>query len=165
MPDRRRSWKTDSQWIRLALTATGVGVSLILALAAAWKSSPVIYLGVTLALVGAYISCAVLVVPLPLPLLLSERRNRAFRRGVGALLVEGHELRARPVSDKAELVSLDDAYQDWSMCARAGWIRTPAPPMLPRSSTRSVPRRSPRLLRPRPQRLAAQAFLAAERAA
>ncbi len=127
MPDRRRSWKTDSQWIRLALTATGVGVSLILASAAAWKSSRVIYLGVTLALVGAYISCAVLVVPLPLPLLLSERRNRAFRRGVGALLVEGHELRARPVSDKAEVASLDDAYQDWSMRARA-WLDKNARP-------------------------------------
>jgi len=86
MPDRRRSWKTDSQWIRLALTATGLGVSLILASAAAWKSSPVIYVGATLTFVGAYLACAVLVFPLPLPMLLSERRNRAFRRGVGAFL-------------------------------------------------------------------------------
>ena len=92
MPDRRRSWKTDSQWLRLALAATGLGVSLIVASAAAWKSSPVIFVGATLALVGAYISCAVLVVPLPLPPLLSERRNRAFRRRVGAFMVEGHEL-------------------------------------------------------------------------
>ena len=50
MPDRRRSWKTDSQWLRLALTATGLGVSLILASAAAWKSSRVIYVGAALAL-------------------------------------------------------------------------------------------------------------------
>jgi len=114
VPDRRRSWKTDSQWIRLALTATGLGVSLILASAAAWKSSPVIYVGAALALVGGYIACAVLVVPLPLPLLLSERRNRAFRRRVGAFVVEGHELRARPVVDKAELASLETAYMDWS---------------------------------------------------
>jgi hypothetical protein len=89
MSDRTRSWKTDSQWIRLALTATGLGVSLILASVTAWKSSPVIYVGATLAFVGAYISCAVLVLPLPLPLLLSERRNRAFRRRAGAFLVEG----------------------------------------------------------------------------
>jgi hypothetical protein len=121
MPDRRRSWKTDSQWIRLALTATGLGVSLILASAAAWKSSPVIYLGATLAVVGGYVACAVLVVPLPLPLLLSERRNRAFRRGVGALLVEGHELRGRPVHDNAELSSLEDDYRDWSTRAQA-WL-------------------------------------------
>ena len=127
MADRRRSWKTDSQWIRLALTATGLGVSLILASAAAWKSSPVIYLGATLALIGAYISCAVLIVPLPLPPLLSERRNRAFRRGVGALLVEGHELRARSVSDEAELASLEDAYRDWSMRAQA-WLDKDARP-------------------------------------
>ena len=127
MPDRRRSWKTDSQWIRLALTATGLGISLILASAAAWKSSPVTYVGATLALVGAYISCAVLVVPLPLPLLLSERRNRVFRRRVGALLVEGHELRARPVSDEAELISLEADYRDWSVRAQA-WLDKDARP-------------------------------------
>ena len=114
MPDRRRSWKTDSQWLRLALTSTGLGVSLILASAAAWKSSPVIYFGAALAIVGAYISCAVLVMPLPLPKLLSERRNRAFRRRVGAFLVEGHELRARPVADEGELASLDASCRDWS---------------------------------------------------
>jgi hypothetical protein len=114
MPDRRRSWKTDSQWLRLALTVTGLGMSLILASAAAWKSSRIIYLGASLALVGAYISCAVLVLPLPLPMLLSERRNRAFRRGVGALIVEGHELSARPVTNEAELTSLEATYRDWS---------------------------------------------------
>ncbi len=127
MADRRRSWKTDSQWIRLALTTTGLGVSLILASAATWKSSPVIYLGSAIALVGAYIACAVLVLPLPLPLLLSERRNRAFRRGVGALLVEAHELRARPVNDTAELASLEDAYRDWAVRAQA-WLDTNARP-------------------------------------
>jgi hypothetical protein len=114
MADRRRSWKTDSQWLRLALTATGLGVSLILASATAWNSNRVIYLGAALAFVGAYISCAVLVLPLPLPRLLSERRNRAFRRGVGALIVEGHELSARPVTNEAELASLEAAYRDWS---------------------------------------------------
>ena len=127
MPDRRRSWKTDSQWLRLALTATGLGISLILASAAAWKSSPVIYVGATLALVGAYISFAVLVLPLPLPPLLSERRNRAFRRRVGALLVEGHELRARPVSDKAQLASLEATYRDWSARAQS-WLDNDARP-------------------------------------
>jgi hypothetical protein len=127
MPDRRRSWKTDSQWLRLALTATGLGISLILASAAAWKSSPVIYVGAALALVGAYISCAVLVIPLPLPPLLSERRNRRFRRRVGALLVEGHELRARRVSDDGELATLQAAYQDWSGRAQA-WLDTDARP-------------------------------------
>jgi hypothetical protein len=127
MPDRRRSWKTDSQWIRLALTATGLGVSLILASAAAWKSSPVIYLGATLALVGAYIACAVLVLPLPLPLLLSERRNRAFRKRVGAFLVEGHELRARPVAVKAEFASLEADYRDWSARAQV-WLDENARP-------------------------------------
>ncbi len=127
MPDRRRSWKTDSQWIRLALTSTGLGVSLILASAAAWKSSPVIYVGAILALVGGYISCAVLVAPLPLPLLLSERRNRAFRRGVGVLLVDGHELRGRPVGDQAELASLQVAYRDWSVRAQA-WLDKNARP-------------------------------------
>jgi hypothetical protein len=115
MPDRRRSWKTDSQWLRLALTATGLGVSLIVASAAAWKSSPVVYVGASLAFVGLYIACAVLVLPLPLPPLLSERRNRAFRRHVGAFLVEGHELRARPVADEAELVSIEAACRDWSL--------------------------------------------------
>jgi hypothetical protein len=127
MPDRRRSWKTDSQWVRLALTATGLGVSLILASAAAWKSSPVIYVGAALALVGAYIACAVLVVPLPLPLLLSERRNRTFRRRVGAFLVEGHELRARQVADKAELASLEAACRDWSERAQV-WLDENARP-------------------------------------
>jgi hypothetical protein len=127
MSDRRRSWKTDSQWLRLALTATGLGISLILASAAAWKSSPVIYVGAALALVGAYISCAVLVVPLPLPPLLSERRNRRFRRRVGALLVEGHELRGRPVRDEAELSSLEASYLDWSGRAQ-DWLDQDARP-------------------------------------
>jgi hypothetical protein len=127
MPDRRRSWKTDSQWLRLALTATGLGVSLILASAATWKSNAVIYIGATLALVGAYISCAVLVVPLPLPLLLSERRNRAFRRRVGAFLVEGHELRARRVADRPELASLENACRDWSARAQV-WLDENARP-------------------------------------
>ena len=127
MPDRRRSWKTDSQWLRLALTSTGLGVSLILASAAAWKSSPVIYFGAALAIVGAYISCAVLVMPLPLPKLLSERRNRAFRRRVGAFLVEGHELRARPVADQRELASLDASCRDWSARTQA-WLDENARP-------------------------------------
>jgi hypothetical protein len=127
MPDGRRSWKTDSQWLRLALTATGLGVSLILASAAAWKSSPVIYVGATLAVVGAYVACAVLVFPLPLPMLLSERRNRAFRRRVGAFLIEGHELRARPVADKAQLASLEAACRDWSMRAQV-WLDENARP-------------------------------------
>jgi hypothetical protein len=127
MPDRRRSWKTDSQWLRLALTATGLGVSLILASAAAWKSSRVIYVGAALALVGAYIAFAVLVVPLPLPKLLSERRNRAFRRRVGALLVEAHELRARPVTSNAELTSLQADYGDWSARGQT-WLEENARP-------------------------------------
>src|SRR5689334_1007396 len=127
MPERRRSWKTDSQWLRLALTATGLGVSLILASAAAWKSSPVIYIGAALALVGVYISVAVLVLPLPLPMLLSERRNRAFRRGVGAFLVEGHELRARPVGNPAEFASLQTAYWDWSVRVQV-WLDENARP-------------------------------------
>jgi hypothetical protein len=127
MSDRRRSWKTDSQWIRLALTTAGLGVTLILASAAAWKSSVVIFLGAAFAIFGAYIAFAVLVLPLPLPLLLSERRNRAFRRGVGALLVEGHELRGRRVSDQAELASLEDAYADWATRAQA-WLDKHARP-------------------------------------
>lgn len=127
MPDRRRSWKTDSQWIRLALTATGLGVSLILASAATWKSSPVIYVGAGLALIGGYIAFAVLVLPLPLPLLLSDRRNRAFRRGVGGFLVEGHELRGRPVTDVAELAALESAYGEWSTRAKA-WLDENARP-------------------------------------
>ena len=85
MADRRRSWKTDSQWLRLALTTAGLGVTLILASAAAWESNPVIWVGAGLAAVGTYIACAVLVMPLPLPRLLSEpgvspRRWRASRR-------------------------------------------------------------------------------------
>jgi hypothetical protein len=116
-------------------------VSLIVASAAAWKSSPVIYVGATLAAIGVYIACAVLVLPVPLPLLLSERRNRAFRRGVGAFPVEGHGLRARPVVDKAELASLKTAYRDWSLRAQVWLDEMPAPPTLPRSSTQSVPPR------------------------
>jgi len=127
MPDRRRSWKTDSQWLRLALTATGLGVSLIVASAAAWKSSPVVYVGASLAFVGLYIACAVLVLPLPLPPLLSERRNRAFRRRVGAFLVEGHELRARPVADEAELASIEAACRDWSLRVQV-WLDENARP-------------------------------------
>ena len=127
MPDRRRSWKTDSQWLRLSLAATGLGVSLIVASAAAWKSSPATYVGAILTFVGAYLACAVLVFPLPLPMLLSERRNRAFRRGVGAFLVEGHELRARPVADTAELTSLEAACRDWSVRAQA-WLDENARP-------------------------------------
>ena len=127
MPDRRRSWKTDSQWLRVALAASGLGVSLIVASAAAWKSSPVIVVGATLALVGAYIACAVLVVPLPLPPLLSARRNRAFRRHVGAFMVEGHELIARPVANEAELASLEAGCRDWSARVQA-WLNAKARP-------------------------------------
>ena len=86
-----------------------------------------IYVGAALALVGAYIACAVLVLPLPLPRLLSERRNRAFRRRVGAFLVEGHELRARPVTNEADLTSLEAAYQDWSARGQA-WLDENARP-------------------------------------
>jgi len=127
MTGRRRSSNTDSQWLRIALAATGLGVSLIVASAAAWNSSPVIYVGAGLVLVGAYVSCAVLLLPLPLPMLLSERRNRAFRRRTGALLVEGHELRARPVADEAELSSLQAACQDWSARAQV-WLDESARP-------------------------------------
>ncbi len=166
MPDRRRSWKTDSQWLRLSLAATGLGVSLIVASAAAWKSSPVTYVGATLAFVGAYLACAVLVFPLPLPMLLSERRNRAFRRGVGAFLVEGHELRARPVADTAELALLETA-QPGLVRARTGLAGRERPPCRRcrvRARDRSFPGDA-RLLRPRPQRLAPEALLAARRAA
>ena len=127
MPDRRRSWKTDSQWLRVALAATGLGVSLIVASAASWGSAPVIYIGATLAFAGLYISCAVLVLPLPLPALLSERRNRKFRRGTGAFLVEGHELRARPVADEAELASLTAHCHDWTDRTQA-WLDENARP-------------------------------------
>ena len=127
MPDRRRSWKTDSQWLRVAISATGLGVSLIVASVASWGSAPVTFLGATLAFVGLYIACAVLVLPLPLPALLSERRNRKFRRGTGALLVEGHELRARPVADEAELASLTAEYDDWTTRAQA-WLDENARP-------------------------------------
>jgi hypothetical protein len=109
------------------LASTGLGVTLILASAAAWKSSPVTYVGATLALVGAYIACAVLLLPLPLPMLLSERRNRAFRRHAGAFLVEGHELRARPVANDAELSSLEADYRDWSARAQ-DWLDQDARP-------------------------------------
>jgi hypothetical protein len=109
------------------LASTGLGVTLILASAAAWKSSPVTYVGATLALVGAYIACAVLLLPLPLPMLLSERRNRAFRRRAGAFLVEGHELRARPVANDAELSSLEADYRDWSARAQ-DWLDQDARP-------------------------------------
>ncbi|HET6943806.1 MAG TPA: hypothetical protein VFI01_00505, partial [Gaiellaceae bacterium] len=93
----------------------------------AWKSSPVVYVGASLAFVGLYIACAVLVLPLPLPPLLSERRNRAFRRRVGAFLVEGHELRARPVADEAELVSIEAACRDWSLRVQV-WLDENARP-------------------------------------
>jgi hypothetical protein len=127
MAGRRRSSNTDSQWLRLALAATGLGVSLIVASAAAWNSSPVIFVGAALVLIGAYISCAVLLLPLPLPILLSERRNRAFRRRAGALLVEGHELRARPVTDEAGLSSLEADCRDWSARAQ-DWLDQDARP-------------------------------------
>jgi hypothetical protein len=127
MPDRRRSWKTDSQWLRVALAATGLGISLIVASAASWESAPATYIGAALAFVGLYISCAVLVFPLPLPALLSERRNRKFRRGSGAFLVEGHELRARPVADDAELASLTEDCHDWATRAQA-WLDENARP-------------------------------------
>ena len=87
-----------------------------------------IYLGATLALVGAYISCAVLVVPLPLPLLLSERRNRAFRRGVGAFIVEGHELRARPVSGQSRGRLARRLPTRTGRCARQAWLDKNARP-------------------------------------
>ena len=127
MPDRRRSWKTDSQWVRLALAAGGVGVSLILAYVAGWKERPVFYIGAGLALVAVYISFAVLVLPLPLPPLLSERRNRAFRRGVSGFLVAGQELRGRPVAHEAELATLQADYDDWSVRAQA-WLDVHARP-------------------------------------
>ena len=165
MPDRRRSWKTDSQWLRLALTATGLGVSLILASAAAWKSSRVIWVGATLALVGAYVACAVLVLPLPLPRLLSERKNRAFRRGVGAFLVEGHELRARPVTSNAELTSLEAATETGRHAHRPGSMRSPSRRRRRvRARDRSFPG-DPRFLRPHPQRPAPETHLAAHPAA
>lgn len=113
--------------MRLALAAAGVGVSLILAWVAGWRANLVLWVGAVLALLGVYIAFAVLVVPLPLPTLLSERRNRLFRRGVSALLVEGHELRARPIEDENELAALRADYDDWAGRAQ-DWVDEHAKP-------------------------------------
>jgi hypothetical protein len=43
------------------------------------------------------------------------------------LIVEGHELRARPVTNNAELTSLEAAYRDWSARGQA-WLDENARP-------------------------------------
>ena len=110
---RRRTFKTDSQWLRLALAAAGLGVSLMLASVATGSLHVLLWAGGALALIGAYISVAVLIVPLPLPQLLAERRTRAFRRRVGAFIAEGHALNSRRVTTDDELTEFEAAYADW----------------------------------------------------
>jgi hypothetical protein len=107
--------------LRVALAAGGVGVTLMLAWAAAQSLGPLVYVGAGLSLIGLYIACAVLVLPLPLPQLLADRRSRAFRRQIGAFLVEGHALRARDVADEAGLAELEAAYRGWRERAQA-WL-------------------------------------------
>ena len=114
MRGRRRTFKTDSQWLRVALAAAGLGVTLILASRAAWASGPLAWIGVAMGLVGVYIACAVLILPLPLPPLLADRRTRAINQRLDAFLVEGHALNARPVTDAEGLAGLEADYADWS---------------------------------------------------
>jgi hypothetical protein len=110
---RRRSAKTDSQWLRVALAAAGLGVTLILAAFAARAPSVLYYVGAALALIGVYVACAVLILPLPLPQLLADRRARVFQQRIDAFLVEGRALNARPVTDEAGRTELEAAYADW----------------------------------------------------
>lgn len=118
---RSRSTKTDSQWLRVALAAAGLGVTLMLASTAAWASSVVLYVGAALALIGAYVACAVLILPLPLPQLLADRRSRVFLRQIDAFLVEGHALNARQVTDESGFSELEVAYAGWEEDART-WL-------------------------------------------
>ena len=78
--------------LRVALAAAGLGVTLMLASTAVWASGVLLYLGAVLALIGVYVACAVLILPLPLPQLLADRRTRVFRQQIDAFLVEGHAL-------------------------------------------------------------------------
>jgi hypothetical protein len=121
MRGRRRSFKTDSQWLRVALAAAGLGVTLILASRAAWASDVLVYIGAAMGVVGVYIACAVLILPLPLPLLLADRRTRAIHQRIDAFLVEGHALNARYVTDAEDLDDLEAAYVDWSTRAQT-WL-------------------------------------------
>ncbi len=121
MRGRRRSSKTDSQWLRVALASAGLGVTLMLASTAASISARLVYAGAALALIGVYVACAVLILPLPLPLLLADRRARAINRRIDELLVEGHALNARQVSDGAGLTALESAYAGWSERAQT-WL-------------------------------------------
>jgi hypothetical protein len=118
---RRRSTKTDSQWLRVALAAAGLGVTLMLASTAAWASSVLLYVGAALALIGVYVACAVLILPLPLPQLLADRRTRVFHQQIDAFLVEGHALNAREVTDEPGFSVLEVAYAGWEESART-WL-------------------------------------------
>jgi SAM-dependent methyltransferase len=127
MRSRRRSFKTDSQWLRVALAAAGLGVTLILASRAAWAPNVLVYIGVVIGLVGVYIAIAVLVLPLPLPPLLADRRTRVINRRLDAFLVEGHALNARHVTDAEGLAGLEAHYADWSTQAQT-WLAKNASP-------------------------------------
>ena len=72
-----------------------------------------LYLGAALALIGVYVACAVLILPLPLPQLLADRRTRVFRQQIDAFLVEGHALNARQVRDEFGFSELEVAYAGW----------------------------------------------------
>src|SRR5262245_43054780 len=127
MRGRRRTFKTDSQWLRLALAAAGLGVTLILASRAAWASGPLVWIGVAMGLVGVYIACAVLILPLPLPPLLADRRTRAINQQLDAFLVEGHALNARDVTDAEGRAGLEADYADWSARTHT-WLSKNATP-------------------------------------
>jgi hypothetical protein len=93
----------------------------MLASTAAWASSVLLYVGAALALIGAYIACAVLILPLPLPQLLADRSTRLYHRQIDAFLVEGHALIARQVTDEPGFSELELACADWEEGART-WL-------------------------------------------
>ena len=127
MRSRRRTFKTDSQWLRVALASAGLGVTLILASRAAWASDLLAWIGVAMGVVGVYIACAVLILPLPLPPLLADRRTRAINQHIDAFLVEGHALNARHVTDAEGLAGLEADYADWSTRTQT-WLSKHASP-------------------------------------
>jgi hypothetical protein len=115
MARARRTARSDSTWLRLALALAGVGVSatLLFAREADRWDDPVFYVGMALTLAGGYIALAVLFLPLPLPRLLAEREVARFRAALNELRVAGQSLYTWQVDSDASLETLRGDYGAW----------------------------------------------------
>jgi hypothetical protein len=123
MHRNRRTARSESTWLRLALALGGVGVSVsvLVAREADRWDDPVFYLGAALTLAGAYIALAVLFLPLPLPRLLAERESVRFRTALDELRVDGQSLYARAIDSYESFESLRRDHGLW-VARTSAWL-------------------------------------------